>query len=219
MKSLVKVMLVMALFFVSMFAIAKLTGFLDFDQISVWLQSLKETSSTWVGVVIILLLFADLFIAVPTLSLSILSGYLLGFEIGALCAALGMTLAGFAGYFLSASYGTKILNMILKKEDEREDLRESFGKHGFTMILLARAAPMFPEITACLSGITKMKFSRFAFAWLASAIPYAAVAAFAGSVSSLDNPKPAIFAAIGMTIILWGSWFVFSKKSDLKLGK
>jgi uncharacterized membrane protein YdjX (TVP38/TMEM64 family) len=216
MKPLLKVILTITCFFAATFVIARLTGFLDMEQIEGWLVVMKESSALWVGVIIALLLLADLFVTVPTMSLTILSGYLLGFELGALAALIGMMSAGFAGYFLSSVFGAKAISLILRKEKERDELRTTFMKHGFTMIVLARAVPMLPEITACLSGMTGMKFSRFVFAWLISAVPYALIAAYSGSVSSLDNPMPAILAAIGISTFLWLSWYIVSKRKAIK---
>ncbi|EPJ47894.1 MAG: hypothetical protein OFPI_31490 [Osedax symbiont Rs2] len=79
------------------------------------------------------------------------------------------------------------------------------------MILFSRAMPILPEVTACLSGITKMPFVKFLLAWTASSVPYALIATYAGSISSLENPKPAIIAAITLTLIMWSAWFIFQR--------
>ncbi len=85
------------------------------------------------------------------------------------------------------------------------------------MILLSRAMPILPEVTACLAGMTKMKFSRFLLAWCLSTIPYVLIVSYAGSVSSLENPKPAIYTAIGISATLWAGWYLFNKKRKNKL--
>jgi uncharacterized membrane protein YdjX (TVP38/TMEM64 family) len=212
MKSLIKIILIIALFFASTFLVAKLTGFLNVDQIKGWLTAMKASSSIWVGVIVMLLLFADLFIAVPTMSLCILSGYFLGYQMGVAFAMAGMISAGFSGYALSYRFGDTILGLIIKKEKEKGDIVNNFKRYGFTMILLSRAVPILPEVTACLSGMTRMPFYRFALAWLISTTPYVLIAVYSGSVSTLDNPKPAIFTAIGISSVLWISWYLFSSR-------
>lgn len=163
------------------------------------------------GSIVALLLFADLFIAVPTLTITILSGYFLGYSYGALAALTGILLAGVCGYALSHYYGNAILRFLLKDESKRNEAISAFQKHGFVMILLSRAMPILPEASACLSGMTRMPFSKFLFAWLISSVPYILIAAYAGSISSLDNPKPAIFTAISITAFFWIAWFIYHR--------
>ena len=171
----------------------------------------KALSPIYVGAVVALLLFADLFIAVPTLTVIILSGYFLGHAYGAFAALLGVILAGICGYTLSRYYGDAILGFLVKEQSKRDDAISTFKKHGVMMILLSRAMPILPEITACLSGMTRMNFSKFLLAWLISSVPYVLIASYAGSISSIENPKPAIFAAIGISALLWISWFVYHR--------
>lgn len=215
MRSLIKVVIIMGLFFASTFVIVKGSGVLSIDQINGWLVLLKESSSLWIGITISLLLLADLLIAVPTLSVCILSGYFLGFQNGVIYSSIGIILAGVVGYLLSKKFGNRILDILVKKEDEKIALIKTFNKHGVMMILLSRSMPILPEVSACLSGMTQMNFSKFIFAWLLSSVPYLTIANYIGSISSLDNPKPAIFTAIGFSIFFWGSWFIFFKKNNI----
>ena len=123
-------------------------------------------------------------------------------------------MAGVCGYTLSRYYGDAILGFLVKDEEQRNDAIITFQEHGFMMILLSRATPILPEVTACLSGMTRMNFSKFLFAWLISSVPYILIASYAGSISSIENPKPAIFTAIGLSLLLWGSWFVYRYKNS-----
>lgn len=211
MKDLAKLILVLALAFASTFLIANLSGLLTIEQIKGWLQAAQELSPFLVGSLVILLLFCDLFVAVPTLTITILSGYFLGFPYGGICAIAGMLLAGLVGYAISSAYGNSLFTFIVRNEKRRDEAKETFREYGFVMILMSRTVPIFPEVSACLAGITGMSFFRFLSAWLLSSVPYALIASYAGSVSSLDNPMPAIYTAIGLTSILWGSWFVFTR--------
>ncbi len=216
MKSLIKLFLIIAALFGSTFLIIKATGLLTVEQIEGWLTYAKSLSPVYVGGIVAALLFADLFIAVPTLTVTILSGYFLGHAYGAVAALIGLILAGVCGYVLSRRYGNSILKFLMKDDAKREEAVNAFNKHGFVSILLSRAMPILPEATACLAGMTKMKFSRFITAWLIAAIPYVLIATYAGSVSSLDNPKPAIFAAIGLSGFLWTAWFIYHRINTSK---
>ena len=219
MKSLIKVFLIIAACFATTFLLIKSTGILTVEQIESWLIQARELSPIYVGTLVALLLFADLFIAVPTLTIAILSGYFLGHTYGAISALCGVILAGICGYTLSRYYGDAILGFLVKDEDKRKDAIMTFQKHGFMMILLSRAMPILPEVTACLSGMTRMSFSRFILAWLISSVPYILIATYAGPISSIENPKPAIFTAIGLSLLLWGTWFIYHHVSHSKAFK
>lgn len=212
MKHLIKTMLVMALFFALTFLLVKATGILSVEQIKIWLAQAKALSPYYIGGIVVLLLFADLFIAVPTMTVITLSGYFLGFPNGAFASLIGLTLAGLAGYGLSRMFGNRVFSFLLKKEEAREEAKATFRQYSVIMILLSRATPILAEVTACLAGMTNMKFSKFIIAWSVSIIPYALIIAYAGSISSLENPKPAIYAAMGMSATLWTGWYFFSTK-------
>jgi len=209
MKPLLKALLIIASCFAATFVLIKGTGILTVEQIEGWLMLARELSPIYVGTLVAALLFADLFIAVPTLTITILSGYFLGHVHGAMSALCGVTLAGICGYTISRYYGNTILGLLVKNENERNEATMTFRKHGFMMILLSRAMPILPEVTACLSGITRMSFSKFLLAWLMSSVPYILIATYAGSISSIENPMPAIYTAIGLSLLLWGTWFVY----------
>ena len=212
MKELLKVFLIIVSIFATTFLVIKFTGILTIEQIEEWLKLAKSTSTLYVGLTVIALLFADLFIAVPTLTIIILSGYFLGFLLGAFFSIMGVMLAGIVGYLLSRQYGEKVLRFLIKDDIKRMNAIETFHKHGFVTILLSRAMPMIPEASACLSGMTKMPFLKFLSAWVLSSVPYALIAAYAGSISTLDNPKPAIFVALGLSAFFWTSWYFYHKK-------
>lgn len=206
MKALLKVAITIAIIFASTFVIAKMFGILTIDQVKSWLEALQSAHPLVIASVVAGLLFLDLFVAIPNLTVTILGGYFLGFVVGATAAVIGASLSGIVGYWMSYYYGDRILNVLLKDETERRQIVESFASRGFLMILCARAVPILPEVTACLAGITKMKFSRFLLAWSISTIPYCLIAAYAGSISSLENPKPALFTAVAVTVGLWIVW-------------
>lgn len=212
MTSMLRVMAVFAAFFASTFLIAQVTGIFNLSGVKSFLETTKAANPVYLFVIITLLLLSDLFVAIPTLSIATLSGYFLGFGYGGLAASTGMMLAGVLGYVLSRKYGVMILRMIIKSELKRAEAVAQFSKYGAPIILLSRASPILPEVSACMAGITKLDFKKFLFLWSLSSVPYAFIAAYAGSVSSISNPQPAIFTAIGMYALLWSGW-IFLKKS------
>ncbi|MCU7844874.1 MAG: VTT domain-containing protein [Candidatus Thiodiazotropha sp. (ex Monitilora ramsayi)] len=214
MKPLIKLFLIIAACFAVTFLVIKLSGILTIEQIESWLKMAREASPIYVGSIVALLLFADLFIAIPTLTVTILSGYFLGHAYGAVAALGGTMLAGICGYLLSRFYGEAILGFLLRDEEKRNEAIHTFQRHGFAMILLSRAMPILPETAACLSGMTRMPFYRFLAAWSVSTVPYVLIASYAGSVSSINNPKPAIFTAIGISTLLWLAWFIYHRRHN-----
>lgn len=212
MRHLLKIMLVIAFFFAATFLVVKATGILTVDQIKFWLAQAKEVSPYYIGGLVITLLLIDLFIAVPTMTTIVLAGYFLGFPNGAFASLIGLTLAGITGYGLSRMFGDSVFSFLLKKKSARDEAKRTFRQYSVIMILLSRATPILPEVTACLAGMTRMTFPIFILAWSASTIPYALIISYAGSVSSLENPMPVIYAAIGLSATLWAGWYLFNKK-------
>lgn len=213
MKSLLKLMAGLAALFATTFIIGRLLGWLTVDNIRSWLDMAAQWSAPTVAMLVILLLFADLFIAVPTLTVMLLAGYFLGFLPGFAAALTGSCLAAFVGYALGCRYGTRIIARIVRDPAERARIDAAFADHGGAMILLARAAPILPEVTACMAGATAMALPRFALLYLAATIPYAAIAAWAGSVSTLSDPMPAIYAVIGLYALFWGAGFLYRRRT------
>ncbi len=212
MKTLIKVMLTIAAVFASTFVFGRMLGILTEDNVRTWLEMASTLSAAVVIAIVVGLLFIDLFIAVPTLTIVILGGYFLGFELGFLAAMLGSALAAFGGYAICRRWGEVALAKVIRDSDQREEMRRAFSAHGPGMILLARAAPILPEVTACMAGMTRMPVARFTLFWTIGTMPYMGIAAYAGSVSSIDNPMPAIYAALGLYGVMWIGWFLYRKK-------
>ena len=211
MKPLLRIILVLAVIFASTFVIIRLTGVLTEDDIKAWLEAATNINPWYVASAIVLILAIDIFIAVPTLTTCILSGYFLGFIWGGLTASVGLLAAGLIGYWMSRLLGERILKIIIRSEEKREEAKTTFAQYGLAMIMLSRSSPIFSEVCACMAGMTRMKFTKFFLAWSVNSIPYALIAAYSGSISSFENPKPAIYTMIGLYMVLWLFWFLYKK--------
>jgi len=211
MKSLIKLFLLLVAFFASIFVVIKLTGLITIDDVKGWIALAETISPLTLAAVIALLLLVDLLISIPTLIVCMLSGYFLGFGLGAIASMVGLSLVGVTGYTMSRFFGPTLLMKVVKCEEQIGEMQRLFHRHGFVMILISRAIPMVPESAACMSGVTKMPFKRFALAWMLGSFPYALITAYAGSVSTVNDPAPAIFTAIGMMLLLWAGVTVFSR--------
>lgn len=218
MKGMLKLMIVIALCFASTFLLLTSTGVVTVERVTYWLEAAQQSSPILIGGTVALLLFADLFVAMPTLTIIILSGFFLGPVLGAAASILGLSLAGVSGYGISYRYGDKLARKLIRDERELERATLAFRQFGVATILLSRAMPILPEVSACMAGITRMPKLKFASAWILSTVPYAAIAAYAGSISTLSNPGPAILAVIGLTTFSWICWAVF-RATAFKRGK
>ena len=83
-KAIMRFVGVLVLLFTLTLLLFKGLDILSIEAIKHWLQEAQQWSPIWVGSLIIELLMVDLFIAVPTLSLTLLSGFFLGLEMGIL---------------------------------------------------------------------------------------------------------------------------------------
>lgn len=214
MRALIKLMLAMIIVFAMTFLIIKMTGAFTIENIELWLSFAKDLHWLYLAGLVVFLLFLDLFIAMPTLTIIMLSGYFMGHYYGAIVSVTGVTLAGVSGYFVSYLYGNKLVDLIIKDKLQQVEMCKQFSQYGTFMILFSRAMPILPEVTACMSGIIKMPFFKFIAVWLISSVPYVVIATYAGSISTLDNPKPALITAIVLTTIMWCAWFVFKRIND-----
>lgn len=209
MGALIRIILTLCAFFATTFLLVRLTGLFSIEKVSIWLEKAQNIDLVFLFMVVVILLFSDLFFAVTTLSITFLSGYFLGFIYGGIAATIGMLLAGITGYIISRKFGETILKKIVKSKNKWKEAIANFNKYGMAMILLSRVSPILPEVSACMAGMTGMRFKRFFLAWCLNTIPYAIIAAYSGSISSISNPKPAIYTAIVIYILLWMGWLAF----------
>ncbi|WP_299537150.1 VTT domain-containing protein [Ulvibacterium sp.] len=212
MKPLVKIMVLLGLVFATTFLFVSLTGACSVEDVTSWLERAKGSNPWYVSLIVILILAVDIFIAVPTLTTCILAGYFLGFTVGGLSASIGIMAAGAIGYWLSRMYGSSFLKYVIPSETKRGEAKIAFEQYGLPMILLSRSTPILSEVCACMAGITKMRFTKFYVAWSVNSIPYAFIAAYSGSISSLENPRPAIYTLIMMYMTLWVAWFIYKRR-------
>jgi len=219
MKLFIKTVLILFVIFTTMLLIFKFSGILSFEDIKQIFSNLKSQPSYILGSLIVILLFIDLFIAIPTMTIILLAGYFIVFELALFYTFLGLLSASLTGYFLSRKYGEKVLDKLSSNEQQKLEMKELFNKHGVLVLVLSRAVPMLPEVSSCLAGTCKMTLKRFLLAWSIGTVPYLTVITYAGSISNFDNPMPAITAAVAITLLFWILWLVFIKINKIKTQK
>lgn len=214
MKPLIKVMLILGSAFALTFILGRIFGILTVENVKHWLELAGSVDPYWLAGTVILLLFLDLFVAVPTLTITILAGFFLGFPAGATAAFTGMSIAAFSGYTISRIWGERTISFLVRDKKDRQDMADTFQRSGPTMIVLSRAAPIVPEVTACMAGATNMGFFRYIGYFTLSTLPYTLIASYAGSISSPDSPQPAIYAALMLYVVLWVGWYFFRRRTQ-----
>lgn len=208
MKDLIKTAFILATCFAATFGILVATGLLQKDDVVNWLERAGEIDPWLVAGVVIGLLFADLFIAVPTMTISLLAGYFLGPVAGPLAAGTGMIVAGITGYVISRKYGRSVLHRIMRDDARLAEMEDVFARYGMAVLMICRAMPILPEVSCCLAGVTRMRVLRFGLAYLIGTVPYVVVCGYLGAQSSLANPMPAIWGAAALSVGMWLCWFV-----------
>jgi len=213
-KSLIKLYLIIIGVFALIFAFVNLTGILSVEDIKNYLTEIQHADKIKVFVIVFVLLSSDVFLSVPTIFIVAYAGNILGFGLGLLSATLGMFLSGTIAYLLCRFTGDKMLKILIKDEKQIEEVNGIFHKMGFSMLIIARALPMLPEATCCLSGVMKFNFIKFTAYYLLGTLPYAIVLTYLGSISDIDNPYPALIGIGAVYIILYILWFFKLRKTD-----
>jgi len=213
MKDLLKVAVVMALLFASTFLLIQGTGLITQDGVRALLVDANSIHPGWFILLIIGLLLLDLFIAVPTMTTILLAGFLLGPWLGGAAAAAGLMLLGITGYGLGRRFGRPILGRLFKDERRLADIEIAFARNDLLVLFVCQALPILPELSCTLAGIARTPLLRFVFGYAVGVVPFAFVIAWAGSASTLANPTPAIYTAIGVSVALLLLWTLLRRRA------
>ena len=116
MKPLLKVMLIVGSIFATTFVLGRFFGLLTVENVRYWLEMAQSVDPVWVIGTVVLLLFLDLFVAVPTLTITLLAGFFLGFPLGAATAFAGMTAAALSGFAISRIWGERLIAALVKEK-------------------------------------------------------------------------------------------------------
>lgn len=213
MKELAKVAIVMALIFASTFVIMKGTGLVTEEGVTSFLRQAHTIHPAWMAVIVIGLLAVDLLIAIPTMTTILLAGYFMGPLLGGAASAAGLMTLGIMGYGMGHRFGRPILARLFRDEAKLEEIEQAFAKNDLLTLFACQALPILPELSCTLAGIARMRFGRFLFGYCIGVVPFAFIVAWAGSKSTLNDPGPAIYTAIAVSVGLLLVWTAIRKRS------
>ena len=162
-----------------------------------WLQSFDK----WAWLAGILLLMGDLFLPIPGTVIMSALGLVYGTVLGGLIAFVGSFLSGALSYGLCRMLGRGAARRLLGAKDLEKGER-LFSNVGGWIVVMSRWLPLFPEVVACMAGLTRMPATVFLFALACGSLPLALVFAAVGQAGSI-NPMFALILSAGLPAVLW----------------
>ncbi|HYC83910.1 MAG TPA: VTT domain-containing protein [Chryseosolibacter sp.] len=164
----------------------------------VWLTSF----GAWAWLAGIILLMGDLLLPLPATVIMSALGYVYGPLGGGLIGGGGSFLAGAAGYWLCRMIGERAATFILGSRDYNQGKQLARKEIGAWIVVLSRWLPVFPEVIACMAGLTRMNSIRFHVALLCGSVPMGFVYAYIG-YSGLENPGLALALSAAVPALIW----------------
>jgi uncharacterized membrane protein YdjX (TVP38/TMEM64 family) len=162
-----------------------------------WLKAYGQ----WAWAIAIVLLIGDLFLPLPATLIMAALGYIYGPLVGGLISAAGSFASGLLAYWLCRMLGDNAAIWLLgKKEYERG--KKLSAKVGGWVVALSRWLPVFPEVVACMAGLTRMPAKNFYLALACGSLPLGFIYAIVGA-SGVENPALAIGLSAGLPPIIW----------------
>jgi uncharacterized membrane protein YdjX (TVP38/TMEM64 family) len=155
----------------------------------------------WAGAAGILLLMSDLFLPIPATAVMVALGFVYGPIKGGLIATSGGFLSGALAYLLCRWFGRPLAVRVLGAQDLADGER-LFARVGGWLVVLSRWLPVFPEVIACMAGLSRMPPWPFFIALACGSAPLGFVFAAIGH-AGVDYPLLAIVLGAGLPPLLW----------------
>lgn len=162
-----------------------------------WLE--RYGSFAWIAGV--LLLAGDLVLPLPATAIIAGLGYLYGILWGGLIGAAGSFLAGALGYGLCRRFGRGAALRLLGR-DELARGERLFARAGGWLVVLSRWLPVFPEVIACMAGLSAMRARTFFTALACGCLPQGFAFAAIGAAGT-ERPMLALALSALVPPVLW----------------
>ena len=160
-----------------------------------------ENYGRWAWAVALGLLAADLFLPLPATAIMAALGYVYGPVVGGLLGGIGSTASGCLAYGLCRALGRNAAIKLVGRDDLAKG-EALFTRFGGWLVTLSRWLPLFPEVVACMAGLTRMPSHLFLIAMLCGSFPMAFTFAFVGH-AGVSHPILAISLSAVVPPLLW----------------
>ncbi|RMG18218.1 MAG: DedA family protein [Bacteroidetes bacterium] len=147
------------------------------------------------------LLIADLFLPIPGTVVMAALGFIYGPWLGGLLSAAGAFLSGLLAYLLTRLMGERGARWLLGDKDFERG-RQLFATAGGWVVAISRWLPVFPEVVACMAGISRMPAPTFLLAMACGTLPLGFTFAYIG-YTGIQHPALAIALSAGLPPLLW----------------
>ena len=196
----------LALLFIALVAMVLVPFFIWGDMLMAFFSSGQSVAwlsgfGKWAWAIAIVLLMADLFLPLPATVIMSALGYIYGPLVGGLISAAGSFISGALAYWLCRLLGEKAAIWLLSKKEFERGKKISSGVGGW-VVALSRWLPVFPEVVACMAGLTRMSAKHFYLALASGSLPLGFTYAIVGS-SGVSNPALAIGLSAGLPPVIW----------------
>ncbi|MFC0188369.1 TVP38/TMEM64 family protein [Fictibacillus aquaticus] len=171
----------------------------------------------WSAPAVFILLYAFRpFVLFPSSVFAMTAGLAFGFGWGSVYTYCGSLAGGLMTYIAVSKFGS------FKKADQWEGrygkVRENIKKEGFLYVLLLRLLPVLNyDLVSYLTSVSKVKFRDYALATAIGIIPGTLAYTYFGTSVTSGN-KGAIWAGVGVLLVLVGVPILFKKRMQKKLG-
>jgi len=190
--------LVISLFFLSLFGVAEIYKIPLLTDPSEWLNS-RGILPAAIGV---LLLVADIWLPVPSSIIMTANGALFGVLIGTALSIIGSLGASLVGFGIGRAGSNMLRRLVTTTEYESSELL--MKRWGIAAILITRPVPILAETVAIMAGASSLGWTRFTIASTVGISPAAFLYALAGAKASDVRTRVLIFPMVLlMTSILW----------------
>ena len=173
------------------------------------LEDISKELTNWSGenkifnsILVISALTADVFLPVPNGLTNTLAGAILGFYLSIPIIWIGLTLGSLVGFAIGKYAAKPFAKKLLSKEDlERSE--EISKKFGIGILLIARPAPAFAEISTVAAGLAGMKTITFLLVMIFSNLLISVVYAFIATAAITNQSASLVFIGIAVIPLLF----------------
>lgn len=173
------------------------------------LEDISKELINWSGenkifnsILVISALTADVFLPVPNGLTNTLAGAILGFYLSIPIIWIGLTLGSLIGFAIGKYAAKPFAKKLLSKEDlERSE--EISKKFGIGILLIARPAPAFAEISTVAAGLAGMKTITFLLVMIFSNLLISVVYAFIATAAITNQSASLVFIGIAVIPLLF----------------